>query len=201
MSNMKNMGNVNEMSHNVRLCYKAIKDGIARDKSYVVSYEPSCGRDACRVNGHVAFFMSGCSKGSLREDFHKAVWELRKEEGFEKAHLVCGTYPDGGRASVVRVSLKDYRRERLGEGEVVYLVERYDTDACTRKLIGDVIARHPEYELRLRSGYGFKGAKVRLNQSMADLEKLLDWSCAEDLEVDHGSRFILVNGFSANDMC
>ena len=33
-----------------------------------------------------------------------------------------------------------------------------------------------------------------------ELNKCLNWACAQDMEIDHDKKTIFINGFSENDM-
>lgn len=130
----------------------------------------------------------------------KAVTSLQiQKQDWAKLHLIYLRREDGSRSNdIVGVSLKDYKREKLPPTQMSYIVDEYEK--CDKDIVLPIVKVYPKYEIQLISGFQWKGAKVRRNQTKAELIRLLNWACAIDLLVNHSDRFIQVNGFSANDM-
>lgn len=215
------------MEHNTKLCYDAIIDALryrnkktgayimSENKKYiigpnspknlVISYEKRNipGKPyykVFKINDKVYFSMNDCcSVWDIQKDIEKAINEIKSQfNTMANLHMICNVDKDGKRGICVRISRKDYKREKLAENEMAYVVEKYSL--CSNKAAYDAVKKYPKYDITLMSGFGWKGAYRRYNQSVADMKKLIEWACAIDVEIDHGKREIFVNGFSENDM-
>ena len=89
---------------------------------------------------------------------------------------------------------------------------------CSDKKVREEVAKYPDYKVRWMAGFAWKGAcggrelkregirKIwRPGGSFMgtfddELNKCLNWACAQDMEIDHDKKTIFINGFSENDM-
>ena len=88
---------------------------------------------------------------------------------------------------------------------------------CSNKKVKEEVANHPDYKVRWMAGFGWKGASSRelkrdgerkiyrpggsfMGTFEDELNKCLNWACAQDMEIDHDKKLIFINGFSENDM-
>lgn len=214
------------MEHNTKLCYDAIIDALRyRDKNgqyikneegkyligpgssknlvikYEQRYHPNVPyyKEFC-INGKAYFAMTSCcSVWEIQTHIEEAVAEIKKKyEIMKDLHLICAVDKNGKKGVCVRISRKNYKREKLASDEMLYVVEKYNL--CNAKIAYDAVKKYPDYEITLMSGFGWKGAYRRYNQTLANMKSLIEWACAIDVEIDHGKKEIFVNGFSTNDM-
>lgn len=214
------------MEHNVKLCYDAIIDalryrdkkgnyiknendkyiiGPASAKNLVISYEKAYHPRVpyyshFKINGKTYFAMTSCcSAWDLQKDLEEAVNEVKKNfTTMKDLHMICAVDKNGKKGLCVRLSRKNYKREKLADDEMLYVTERYKL--CSAKVAYDAVKKYPKYTISLMSGFGWKGAYCRANQTIDDMKSLINWACAIDVEINHGKQEIFVNGFSTNDM-
>lgn len=89
---------------------------------------------------------------------------------------------------------------------------------CSNEDVRKEVANHPDYKVHWLAGFAWKGAcggRELKREGMRkiwqpggsfmgtfedELNKCLNWACAQDMEIDHDKKTIFINGFSENDM-
>ena len=88
---------------------------------------------------------------------------------------------------------------------------------CSDKKVREEVAKDPEYKVRWMAGFAWKGAGSRelardgerkihrpegwfIGTFEDELNRCLNWACAQDMKIDHDKKEIFINGFSENDM-
>lgn len=88
---------------------------------------------------------------------------------------------------------------------------------CSSKKVREAVNSYPNYKVRWMAGFEWKGAGSRelkregerkiwrpggsfMGTFEDELNKCLNWACAQDMEIDHDKKTIFINGFSENDM-
>ena len=88
---------------------------------------------------------------------------------------------------------------------------------CSNEKVRQEIANHPNYKVRWMAGFAWKGAGSRelkregerkiycpggwfVGTFEDELNRCLNWACAQDIEINHDKKEIFINGFSENDM-
>lgn len=89
---------------------------------------------------------------------------------------------------------------------------------CSNEKVREEVAKYPDYKVRRLAGFSWKGAcggRELKREGMRkilrpggsfmgtfddELNKCLNWACAQDMEIDHDKKTIFINGFSENDM-
>lgn len=89
---------------------------------------------------------------------------------------------------------------------------------CSNEKVREEVATYPDYKVRWLAGFSWKGAcggRELKREGMRkiwrpcgsfmgtfddELNKCLNWACAQDMEIDHDKKTIFINGFSENDM-
>lgn len=89
---------------------------------------------------------------------------------------------------------------------------------CSNEDVRKEVANHPYYKVHWLAGFAWKGAccgRELKREGMRkiwqpggsfmgtfedELNKCLNWACAQDMEIDHDKKIIFINGFSENDM-
>lgn len=90
-------------------------------------------------------------------------------------------------------------------------------DMCSNEKVRQEVANHPNYKVRWMAGFAWKGAGSRelkrdgerkilrpggwfMGTFEDELNRCLNWACAQDMKIDHDKKEIFINGFSENDM-
>jgi hypothetical protein len=89
---------------------------------------------------------------------------------------------------------------------------------CSNEDVRKEVANHPDNKVHWLAGFAWKGAcggRELKREGMRkiwrpggsfmgtfddELNKCLNWACAQDMEIDHDKKTIFINGFSENDM-
>lgn len=88
---------------------------------------------------------------------------------------------------------------------------------CSNEKVRQEVANHPDYKVRWMAGFAWKGAgSIELKREGErkiycpggwfvgtfedELNRCLNWACAQDMEINHDKKIIFINGFSENDM-
>lgn len=88
---------------------------------------------------------------------------------------------------------------------------------CSNEKVRQEVANHPDYKVRWMAGFAWKGAGSRelkregerkiycpggwfVGTFEDELNRCLNWACAQDMEINHDKKIIFINGFSENDM-
>ena len=88
---------------------------------------------------------------------------------------------------------------------------------CSDKKVREEVAKYPDYKVRWMAGFAWKGAGSRelvrdgerkihrtegwfIGTFEDELNRCLNWACAQDMKIDHDKKEIFINGFSENDM-
>ena len=89
---------------------------------------------------------------------------------------------------------------------------------CSNEKVREEVAKYPDYKVRWMAGFAWKGAcggRELKREGMRkiwrpggsfmgtfddELNKCLNWACAQDMEIDHDKKTIFINGFSENDI-
>lgn len=152
------------------------------------------------LNGKSYINLGWCTLYSdqVKSELEKAVEELKKmrPEQCKNIHLVYEKTSSGRK--VCRISLKDWHNDCLNDGEFVSIVDHHEF--CKPEVAYNAVKQYPNYEIRLRAGFAWKGALTTKNETLENMKDLIRWAVVIDVDIDHVNKFILVNGFSANDM-
>ena len=90
-------------------------------------------------------------------------------------------------------------------------------DMCSNEKVRQEVDNHPDYKVRWMAGFAWKGAGSRelvrdgerkihrtegwfIGTFEDELNRCLNWACAQDMKIDHDKKEIFINGFSENDM-
>ena len=88
---------------------------------------------------------------------------------------------------------------------------------CSDEKVREEVAKYPDYKVRWMAGFAWKGAGSRelvrdgerkihrtegwfIGTFEDELNRCLNWACAQDMKIDHYKKEIFINGFSENDM-
>ena len=88
---------------------------------------------------------------------------------------------------------------------------------CSNEKVREEVAKYPDYKVRWLAGSwkGVCGGRELKREGMRkiwrpggsfmgtfddELNKCLNWACAQDMKIDHDKKLIFINGFSENDM-
>ena len=88
---------------------------------------------------------------------------------------------------------------------------------CSDKKVREEVAKYPDYKVRWMAGFAWKGAGSRelvrdgerkihrtegwfIGTFEDELNRCLNWACAQDTKIEHDKKEIFINGFSENDM-
>lgn len=88
---------------------------------------------------------------------------------------------------------------------------------CSNEKVRQEVANHPNYKVRWMAGFAWKGAGIRelkrdgerkilrpegwfMGTFEDELNRCLNWACAQDMKIDNDKKEIFINGFSENDM-
>ena len=88
---------------------------------------------------------------------------------------------------------------------------------CSDKKVREEVAKYPDYKVRWMAGFAWKGAGSRervrdgerkihrtegwfIGTFEDELNRCLNWACAQDMKIEHDKKEIFINGFSENDM-
>ena len=191
------------MEKNVKLFYNAIQEELRGCKEIKLDYTLYAHNNntIMHFNGTARINLGYESKWSdhVIKNIEDAIKEVAKADPYwSNIHPIYFKKENEHRGYIKRISLNDWREENLMEDEMVMIVDKHGM--CSKELIYEAIAKYPNYELQIQSGFGWKGAKPRRNCTMVDLRKHLSWAVAQDLEIDHVNKVVFVNGFGANDM-
>lgn len=199
------------MEHNTQIYYDAIMnelDGPVAEKKKEIQislHETWRGEEqrnyVCFNNrAYINIWFQTLYSGSTSDYIEKALKEIKKKgaKKYKNIHLIYRKKEGDTHGCPCRISLKDWRREKLAENECVYITERYDM--VRPEFVYETIKKYPKFEIRTQAGFGWKGARPEKDRTLDDVARLLHWAAAVDVEVDHVQKFVLVNGFSSNDM-
>ena len=90
-------------------------------------------------------------------------------------------------------------------------------DMCSNEKVRQEVDNHPNYKVKWMAGFAWKGAGSRelvrdgerkihrtggwfIGTFEDELNRCLNWACAQDMKIDHDKKEIFINGFSENDM-
>ena len=90
-------------------------------------------------------------------------------------------------------------------------------DMCSNEKVRQEVDNHPNYKVKWMAGFAWKGACSRelkrdgerkihrpegwfIGTFEDELNRCLNWACAQDMKIDHDKKEIFINGFSENDM-
>nr|DAP08192.1 MAG TPA: hypothetical protein [Caudoviricetes sp.] len=88
---------------------------------------------------------------------------------------------------------------------------------CSSKKVREAVSSHPDYKVRWMAGFAWNGAGSRqlkregerkilrpggwfMGTFEDELNRCLNWACAQNMKIDHDKKEIFINGFSENDM-